>query len=67
MCSVATYYFNSSADGEGEAEVAQSLYWSSVTHAGSVALGSLLMAVIQLMQILCEAAKGDGQGEVNAA
>lgn len=46
MCSVATYYFNSSADGEGSAEVAQAFYWSNVTHAGSVALGSLLMAII---------------------
>lgn len=46
MCSVSTYYFNSNADGEGEAEVAQSLYWSMITHSGSVALGSLLMAII---------------------
>ena len=46
MCSVATYYFNSNADGEGSAEVAQAFYWSNVTHAGSVALGSLLMAII---------------------
>lgn len=62
MCSVATYYFNSNSDGEGEAEVAQSVYWSSVTHAGSVALGSLLMAIIQILQILCEAASGEQEG-----
>lgn len=49
MCSVSTYYFNSNSDGEGSAEVAQALYWSNVTHAGSVALGSLLMALINLM------------------
>lgn len=49
MCSVSTYYFNSNSDGEGSAEVAQALYWSNVTHAGSVALGSLLMAIIQLV------------------
>ena len=68
MCSVSTYYFNSSSSGEGQAEVAQALYWASVTHAGSVALGSLLMAVIAMLQILCDAGKGTGEdGEKNAA
>lgn len=54
MCSVSTYYFSSNANGEGSAQVVKALYWSNVYHAGSVAFGSLIMAIITFVQAFLE-------------
>lgn len=59
MCSAATYYFNSNAEKEGSADVMKSVWWSNVTHAGSVALGSLIMAVIRILRAIAQEKGGD--------
>jgi len=64
MCSAATYYFNSNANHTGSADVVKSIYWSNVTHAGSVAMGSLMMAIIRLLRMIVESR---GNGSANAA
>jgi hypothetical protein len=59
MCSVSTYYFSSNADGEGSAQVLKAMYWSHFYHAGSVAFGSLIMAIITFAQALLESVQGE--------
>jgi hypothetical protein len=59
MCSVSTYYFSSNANGEGSAQVMKAMYWSNVYHAGSVAFGSLVMAIITFVQALLENVQGE--------
>lgn len=64
MCSASTFYFNSNAEHTGSADVVKSLWWSNVTHAGSIALGSLMMAIIRVLRALVESR---GNGTANAA
>lgn len=59
MCSVSTYYFSSNANGEGSAQVMKAMYWSHFYHAGSVAFGSLILAIITFLQGLCESIQQD--------
>uniref|UniRef100_A0A7S3FS90 Choline transporter-like protein n=1 Tax=Strombidium rassoulzadegani TaxID=1082188 RepID=A0A7S3FS90_9SPIT len=71
MVSASTYYFNSSPEQEGDAEVGFGLQIAYMNHAGSLAFGSLLISIIQFIKYvfvyLAEtAAKKAGQ-ENNAA
>ena len=59
MCSVSTYYFSSNANGEGSAEVRKALYWSHFYHAGSVALGSLILAIVEFLQAFLESVQSE--------
>jgi len=54
MASCATYYFNSTEEKEGSAEVAQAFIWGTFYHAGSIAFGSLIMALTALINIMAE-------------
>ena len=56
MASVSTYYFNSTKDTEGEAEVMLAMNWCHKVHMGSVALGSFIHAVILIIQFIIWAA-----------
>jgi hypothetical protein len=49
MSSVSTYYFTSNANKEGEADVSKAFRHLWI-HIGSVALGSLIMAVIKVIK-----------------
>lgn len=48
MASVSTYYFDSGPNGEGSAQVKLSMGWAHTTHAGSIALGSMIQAILCL-------------------
>jgi choline transporter-like protein 2/4/5 len=52
MVAASSYYFNSSASKEGEAEVQMAFKFAHVNHAGSIALGSFIIALIQLIRFL---------------
>lgn len=64
MCSASTYYFNSNANHTGSADVVKSIWWANWTHAGSVAMGSLMMALIRVIRAIVESR---GNGTANAA
>jgi len=51
MVSATTYYFNSNKDHEGEAEVGFGFRLAYAVHAGSLAFGSLIIAIIQFIRI----------------
>ena len=61
MCSVSTYYFSSNANGEGSAQVMKAMYWSNYYHAGSVALGSLIMSIVNIIEVILESAEGENE------
>jgi hypothetical protein len=50
MVSSATYYFNSSQKFEGSAEVSLGFTWAFLFHAGSIAIGSLVIAVVRFFR-----------------
>jgi choline transporter-like protein 2/4/5 len=52
MCSASSYYFNSSPDGEGSAEVMQAVKFAYMNHFGSLAFGSFIIALIQFIRIV---------------
>ena len=52
MVSAATYYFNSSAEQEGEAEVGLGFNFAYVYHSGSIAIGAFIIALIQFIRIV---------------
>jgi len=52
MCSASSYYFSSSAEEEGSAEVMQSVKFAYFNHFGSIALGSFIIALIQFIRII---------------
>jgi hypothetical protein len=69
MVSAATYYFNSSAAGEGSAEVGLGFSWAFCFHAGSIAIGAFVIALIRFIRIIfvylaqqAEKASGDNAG-----
>lgn len=49
MASVATYYFDSNAQKEGKGNVMQAFKWATITHKGSIAMGSGIHAVIHII------------------
>lgn len=51
MVSSSTYYFNSNSKVEGNAEVGRGVYWAFFSHPGSIAIGSLIIAVIRFLRI----------------
>jgi hypothetical protein len=68
MVSAATYYFNSDASMEGDAEVQTGFNWAFSYHAGSIAIGSFVIAIIRFIRIVfvyaaqqMEKASGDNQ------
>lgn len=52
MVSASTYYFNSDANKDGEAEVGLGFKYAHVYHTGSLAAGSFIIAVIQFIRIV---------------
>jgi len=50
--SVATYYFNSSPEGDGSAEVGFAIQSTLGAHAGTVAFASFIIAVIRFIKIV---------------
>jgi choline transporter-like protein 2/4/5 len=52
MVSATTYYFNSNKDHDGEAEVGFGFRLAYAVHAGSLAFGSLIIAIIQFIRII---------------
>jgi len=68
MVSAATYYFNSDADHEGSAEVGTGFNWAFNYHAGSIAIGAFVIALIRFIRIVfvylaqqAEQASGDNE------
>lgn len=68
MVSASTYYFNSSPEEEGSAEVGLGFDWAFNYHMGSIALGSFIIACIKFIRIVfvylaqqAEEASGDNQ------
>ena len=52
MVSASTYYFNSDAANEGDAEVGTGFSWAFNYHAGSIAVGSFIIALIRFIRIV---------------
>lgn len=50
MVAASTYYFNSGPNSEGEAEVGFAFKAAHVHHAGSIAIGSFIIALIQFIR-----------------
>lgn len=68
MVSASTYYFNSDANNEGSAEVGTGFDWAFNCHAGSIAIGAFIIALIRFIRIVfvylaqqAEQASGDNQ------
>jgi choline transporter-like protein 2/4/5 len=51
MVSASTYYFDSNAEKDGYADVGLGIKFAFVYHAGSLAMGSFIIAVIQFIRI----------------
>lgn len=52
MVSATTYYFDSNKEKEGDADVGLGFKFAYMYHAGSLALGSFIIAVIQFIRIV---------------
>jgi hypothetical protein len=52
MVSASTYYFNSDAANEGDAEVGTGFSWAFNYHAGSIAIGAFIIALIRFIRIV---------------
>lgn len=52
MVSASTYYFNSSAEKEGEADVSLGIHFACVKNVGSLAMGSFIIALIEFIRIV---------------
>jgi choline transporter-like protein 2/4/5 len=52
MVSVSTYYFNSCPIIEGDAEVLLGFKFAYLNHAGSIAFGSFVIAIVQFIKII---------------
>lgn len=46
IVSASTYYFNSDSTHEGDANVSLGFKYAYINHAGSIAFGSLIIAII---------------------
>jgi len=67
MISAAQYYFTSSREAEGAASVAAGVRTAHLKHAGSLALGSFVHALVYFIQLLVGAlqAAADRDGDAN--
>jgi len=52
MVSASTYYFNSSPNEEGQAEVGFAFKCAHVYHTGSIAVGAFIISIIQLIRFI---------------
>jgi hypothetical protein len=52
MASAVTYYFNSNAEKEGQAEVLYAVKLAHVYHTGSIAAGAFIIAVIEFIRLV---------------
>lgn len=53
MASAATYYFNSGpGKPDGEAELMWAIKVAHVNHAGSIAFGAFIIAVVQMIELI---------------
>lgn len=52
MAAATTYYFNSNAEHEGEAELLYSFKLAHIYHTGSIAAGAFIIAVIEFIKII---------------
>lgn len=59
MVAASNYYFTSSKQNEGEGAVLTGMRFAYLKHAGSLAYGTLLHAIITVIRILAEAADGE--------
>ena len=68
MVAASTYYFNSSAGHEGDAEVGLGFKFAHINHCGSIAFGSFILAVVQFIRFVFlyvakQAAKAGGDNQ----
>jgi len=52
MVAASTYYFNSDASNEGDAEVGLGISWTFNYHAGSIAIGAFIIAIVRFIRIV---------------
>lgn len=52
MVSATTYYFNSHAEQDGEAEVGLGFHFAFMCHAGSIAVGAFIIALIRFINLV---------------
>ena len=52
MAAASTYYFNSNAEKEGQAELVYSIKLAHVYHTGSIAVGAFIIALIEFIKIV---------------
>lgn len=52
MVAASTYYFNSDAGNEGDAEVGTGISWAFNYHAGSIAIGAFVIAIVRFIRIV---------------
>lgn len=51
LCSAASYYFDSNKDLDGSADVGYAFRAAMVNHAGSIAVGAFVIAVVRFIRI----------------
>ena len=51
LTSAASYYFDSSAENDGSADVGYAFHAAFVNHAGSIAIGAFIIAVVRFIRI----------------
>ena len=68
MVGAATYYFDSNPQKEGSASICRGFKFAYMNHAGSIAMGAFIIAVIRFIRIVfvylakkLEKASGDNQ------
>jgi hypothetical protein len=54
MVSASTYYFDSTPFKKGSASVCTGFKYASLTNAGSIALGSLILTIVGILRWLVE-------------
>lgn len=64
MSSAASYYFDSSRQKEGSADVCQAIKWAYTKHPGSLAFGSFCMTLISFVKFLAESLETDNAGGI---
>ena len=68
MVTASSYYFNSSSDREGDASVSLGFTFAFFYNFGSLAFGSLILAIVQIMRSIIDALTDEAEkGESNAA
>lgn len=69
MVAATTYYFDSSSEREGDADVGLGFHLAYMSHAGSLAIGSFIIALVQFIRIVFmtlaeQARKSSGDNQV---